>query len=165
MTQKRKRLAGGRAVLKQRHCKTHAHISAACAVDARLAAADRRPVASALSGNRAADGAILFRDSAERPHALADARWFAAHTDRSHRFRHAARDEAPAEFVIVRQIKPGVRLRLAVALDDATQAPALLSADDDVLHVCCDLLIAQRCAAPGEVLREVARRRGCGGRA
>ena len=160
----KKRPAGtGRRIAQEIPLNAAAQNNATCANDASVAVADRQP---ALSGFFAGDsnGAILFRPSAGRPYALADARWFAAHPTRSHCFRVAANDERPAEYVLVRQVRPGVRLRIAVALDDATKAPALLHAADEVLHVAADLLLAQGCAAPDDVLREVEHRRACGGR-
>jgi hypothetical protein len=52
----------------------------------------------------------------------ADRRWFAEHPGRNHRMRRPAFGEAPAHpdmltFILVKQVRPGFRLRTAIYAD------------------------------------------------
>ena len=72
------------------------------------------------------------------PWAAADRDWFAAHPGRAHRLRAAYPDE-PATSVLVRQVQPGLRIRLGV------ETTGRAWPDNEIfLHAMCDGLLESR---------------------
>jgi hypothetical protein len=67
------------------------------------------------------EGGMTAFELAREPHwIMDDRRWFARHSDRSHRLRRAHPGEWPvdarnAEWTIVRQVAPGNRVRFPIA--------------------------------------------------
>jgi hypothetical protein len=91
-----------------------------------------------------AKGYAALNFSTEEPAWKADDRaWFAAHRDRSHRWRPTFPEEAveqpdQQQVTLVRQLEPGRRQRVRIHSTDGIGPPD----DEDVLHAAFDLFIA-----------------------
>jgi hypothetical protein len=102
-------------------------------------------------------GRTLVLSAADAPWRCDDAAWFEAHPDRAHRLRAMAAGEAPtllrdpadlppghAWRVLVRQVAPGRRVRLAVGWDPGLPIPDA----EAIVHALFDLVAAGGAGRP-----------------